>query len=96
MAASGVECPLSANEGASIVESQATELAIARQVVELHGGSIQAKSLGSGQGATFTVEFPRSPVTDAPWSGRVYSQAERSVGLEVLLSDIEMPGTDGY
>ena len=36
-------------------------LAIARQLVELHGGSIQAESLGAGQGSTFTVKFPRSP-----------------------------------
>jgi signal transduction histidine kinase/CheY-like chemotaxis protein len=125
-------------------------LAIARQLVELHGGSIQAESPGTGQGSTFTVAFPRSPVTAAtPSNGRVYSQADRSVGLEdapdvtgirvlvveddddarallakvlegqgafvkvvssarealdvlekeridVLLSDIEMPGTDGY
>jgi signal transduction histidine kinase/ActR/RegA family two-component response regulator len=124
-------------------------LAIARQLVELHGGSIQAESSGIGQGSTFTVKFPRSPVTATPANGRVYSQADRSVGFEeapdltgirvliveddddarvlvakviegqgasvkvvssarealdalekeridVLLSDIEMPGTDGY
>jgi PAS domain S-box-containing protein len=33
-------------------------LAIARQLVDLHGGKIRAESLGEGQGATFTVEFP--------------------------------------
>ncbi|MBW4671660.1 MAG: PAS domain S-box protein [Cyanomargarita calcarea GSE-NOS-MK-12-04C] len=33
-------------------------LAIARQIVELHGGQIWADSLGEGQGATFTVQFP--------------------------------------
>ena len=124
-------------------------LAIARQLVELHGGSIQAESPGAGQGSTFTVKFPRSPVTATPTNGRVYSQADRSVGqeeapdltgirvliveddddaralvakvlqgqgafvkvvssarealdllekdrIDVLLSDIEMPGTDGY
>jgi signal transduction histidine kinase/ActR/RegA family two-component response regulator len=124
-------------------------LAIARQLVELHGGSIQAESPGAGQGSTFTVKFPRSPVTATPANGRIYSHADRSVGLEeapdltgirvliveddddaralvakvlegqgasveavssarealdvlekeridVLLSDIEMPGTDGY
>jgi signal transduction histidine kinase len=58
-------------------------LAIARQLVELHGGSIQAESPGTGQGSTFTVALPRSPVTAAtPSNGRVYSQADRSVGLE--------------
>jgi PAS domain S-box-containing protein len=33
-------------------------LAIARHVVELHGGTIQAQSQGIGQGATFTVKLP--------------------------------------
>ncbi len=33
-------------------------LAIARQIVELHGGQIWADSLGEEQGATFTVQLP--------------------------------------
>ncbi|BAY70926.1 two-component sensor histidine kinase [Trichormus variabilis NIES-23] len=33
-------------------------LAIARHLVELHGGTIQAQSQGIGQGATFTVKLP--------------------------------------
>jgi CheY-like chemotaxis protein/two-component sensor histidine kinase len=33
-------------------------LAIVRHLVELHGGNIWAKSLGKGQGATFTVRIP--------------------------------------
>jgi signal transduction histidine kinase/CheY-like chemotaxis protein len=33
-------------------------LAIARAIVNLHGGKISAASKGSNQGATFTVEFP--------------------------------------
>src|SRR5688572_8191539 len=33
-------------------------LAISKQLVDLHGGSIQAKSLGEGQGATFVVTLP--------------------------------------
>ena len=31
-------------------------LAIVRQVVELHGGTVWAESPGEGMGATFTVE----------------------------------------
>jgi len=34
-------------------------LAIVRRLVELHGGRIEAKSRGKGQGATFTVWLPR-------------------------------------
>ncbi|MCC5660131.1 GAF domain-containing protein [Nostoc sp. XA010] len=33
-------------------------LAIVRHLVELHGGTVQADSLGEGQGATFTVKLP--------------------------------------
>jgi PAS domain S-box-containing protein len=34
-------------------------LAIARQIVELHGGTIWAESAGEGYGATFTFQLPR-------------------------------------
>ncbi len=33
-------------------------LAIARHLVELHGGTIRVESPGKGQGATFTIELP--------------------------------------
>jgi CheY-like chemotaxis protein len=36
-------------------------LAVVRHLVELHGGSVRADSLGKGQGATFTVELPLTP-----------------------------------
>ena len=36
-------------------------LAVARHLVELHGGSIQAESAGEGQGATFTISLPLLP-----------------------------------
>ncbi|HEX8185440.1 MAG TPA: ATP-binding protein, partial [Blastocatellia bacterium] len=33
-------------------------LAIVRHLTELHGGTVQASSLGEGQGATFTIKLP--------------------------------------
>lgn len=33
-------------------------LAIARQLVQLHGGTLTAESSGTGQGATFTIKLP--------------------------------------
>ena len=37
-------------------------LAIVKQLVELHGGSIRAKSEGEGKGAAFIVSLPLAPV----------------------------------
>ncbi|MBC8030028.1 MAG: MEDS domain-containing protein [Pyrinomonadaceae bacterium] len=36
-------------------------LAIVRQLVELHGGTIKADSAGEGQGSTFTIKLPLAP-----------------------------------
>ncbi len=42
-------------------------LAIARAIVDLHGGHIRAHSAGPGRGATFTVDLPLvAPYTTAP------------------------------
>jgi signal transduction histidine kinase/ActR/RegA family two-component response regulator len=121
-------------------------LAIARQIVQLHGGTIEASSAGEGLGSTFTVKLPllgaTSPVVSAPVlrtderptgtptldgitvlvvddeedareamavllgqaGARVISVAGAAEALDtldrerpdVLLSDIAMPGEDGY
>jgi signal transduction histidine kinase len=120
-------------------------LAIARHIVEMHGGSIEAASAGEGEGSTFTVTLPltlreagegasgagdegvapqeatlsgvRILVVDDEEDAReamvvLLSQAgalvqavgscAEAMGLfrerapDVLLSDIAMPGEDGY
>ncbi|MBD2095945.1 response regulator [Trichocoleus sp. FACHB-591] len=38
-------------------------LAIVRQIVELHGGTVRAESRGENQGATFIVQLPVTPRT---------------------------------
>ena len=40
-------------------------LAIVKHLVELHGGSIEARSDGEGKGATFVVRLPVSPLRSA-------------------------------
>ena len=47
----GEQCP-----GATLNVDE--KLAIARQLVELHGGTIWAESHGEGMGATLTVQLP--------------------------------------
>ncbi len=39
-------------------------LAIVKQLIELHGGTVRAKSAGHGQGATFTVTLPIVVIKD--------------------------------
>jgi len=75
-------------------------LAIVRHLVELHGGNVSATSQGEGQGATFTVRLPISPIYQVDPSGaRVHPAArdllpandttERLDGLRILIVDDE-------
>jgi two-component system CheB/CheR fusion protein len=41
-------------------------LALAQELVKLHGGNIRARSDGVGQGAEFVVSLPEDPVEAAP------------------------------
>ena len=66
-------------------------LAIARHLVELHGGTIHAESPGPGRGSTFSIRLPRRTVSDAT-AARLEPVRERSVpplleGTRVLVVD---------
>lgn len=116
-------------------------LAIVRHLVEMHGGTVFAESLGEGLGATFTVKLPLVtaghatsedyvPLDDSPnlqglrvlvvddevdtcellqfileqygASVRAVASAKEALDAiaqelpDILLSDIGMPGMDGY
>jgi len=59
-------------------------LSLARHLVELHGGSVEAASEGEGRGSRFTVRFPRSapPGSDEE---RVAAGAAESGRCRILL-----------
>lgn len=116
-------------------------LAIVRQLVEMHGGSILVDSLGLGKGATFTVRLPLAtieklsqPINHQPpasltldglriivcdddadmrdyevavlelFGAKAFAvngaaaalEALQTQPLDILISDIGMPGEDGY
>ena len=81
-------------------------LAIVRHLVELHGGTVDAQSLGEGKGARFTVRMPLRAVAPAPQprdsNGRAEPQALAPEppapglleGIEVLVVDDEPDARD--
>jgi signal transduction histidine kinase len=75
-------------------------LAIAKQLVELHGGSVVAESDGAGQGARFTVSLPlpmpgTGPATPLPDGADAAARAAGSaplLGQRVLVVDDDSDG----
>jgi len=65
-------------------------LAICRQLVELHGGSIRAASPGEGLGATFSVDLPVSIMQVESERARAHPTAELHEG-----DALSMPRLDG-
>jgi CheY-like chemotaxis protein len=72
-------------------------LAIAKQLVELHGGSISVESAGEGQGATFKVLLPPGPPSDIradspaifPKQGHLQQKVPDLGGQRILVIDDE-------
>jgi two-component system CheB/CheR fusion protein len=69
-------------------------LAIVKEMVELHGGTVQAESLGEGQGTVVTVTLPIPPLLMEPGGGTVEEPSERSMS-EAAWSDIGRTALEG-
>ncbi len=66
-------------------------LAIVRQIVEFHGGTVAVDSAGEGQGATFIVRLPSMPQISSTLKETAAQSVSRTVltGLRVLVVDDE-------
>jgi len=68
-------------------------LAIARHLIEIHGGTIRAESAGSGQGSSFTIKLPLldsgssvAVISESPDTAAVEA-SDSLTGLHILLVD---------
>lgn len=57
-------------------------LALSKRLIELHGGSITARSAGANQGAEFEIRLPK---TDAPASSDKLKSADRASTFRRIL-----------
>jgi CheY-like chemotaxis protein len=62
-------------------------LALAKGLVELHGGTIEARSAGIGRGSEFIVRLPLRRATASSQNRRTASGSTPSVGRKVLIAD---------
>ncbi|CAN5710806.1 hypothetical protein BH11MYX2_BH11MYX2_00380 [soil metagenome] len=62
-------------------------LALVRNLVELHGGTVHAHSEGAGTGATFTVRWPRGAAEMPTAAMPPLVRPTESAGLRILMVD---------
>jgi len=73
-------------------------LAVVRELVQAHGGTVTAESAGVGRGSTFTVTLPIRAVAEAETGGRGESVIDTSstaiAGLRILVVDDDLDARD--
>ena len=69
-------------------------LALARGLVELHGGQIEARSGGAGLGSEFVVRLPLHTTCDPPRRKRPVAPVPEQKGRRVLIADDNRDAAD--
>jgi PAS domain S-box-containing protein len=59
-------------------------LAIVKHLIELHGGTVRAESMGEGQGSTFTIQLPLAAVHRRKQSGPGFRPSEPHESIPAL------------
>ena len=62
-------------------------LALVRGIVQLHGGSVSARSEGEGRGSEFTVRLPLGRASRAPQTGAQAASLSGAERLKILVID---------
>src|SRR5262249_9524068 len=73
--------------GGGVLRGLGVGLALARSFVEMHGGSIEARSEGLGRGSEFGVRLPTGPAAAPPSTEAGAHQGEGEGPLRVLVVD---------
>jgi PAS domain S-box-containing protein len=63
-------------------------LAIVKEIVELHGGTVRAKSAGEGQGSAFVVTLPLLLLKNRSEPSRVHPTASSASLVDIGLTDL--------
>jgi CheY-like chemotaxis protein/two-component sensor histidine kinase len=69
-------------------------LTLARSLTEMHGGTIEARSPGLGQGSTFTVRLPQAAQAQAAVAEEEQPPEEEGGGLRVMVIDDNRDSAD--
>ena len=70
-------------------------LALAKGLTLLHGGQLQVRSAGRGQGSEFTIRLPRSLIVAAPPIEKSFAaSADGALSLRILIADDNRDAAD--
>jgi len=70
-------------------------LALARELMELHGGTVEAESPGPGRGSTFTIQLPARHVNDAILRRPTPAVAHAALGgIHILIVEDDPDGRE--